>query len=1076
MSLSLHTSNRMETLAAMLAAGLRDNPPADPFAAETILIQSRGMAKWLTLQLADARGISFHLDFPFPRDTVIRMLRGADGWTPPKGFTVPEMTWRLHALLPSLSERKGFDPIRRFLEDGDELKRHQLAGRLARLYDQYLVYRPDLILAWETDESIREWDAVTWREMTGGPRPHLAARMDAFRRGNIPPETDRPENPPARLSVFGISSLPPAFLDVLANWGRERDVRFYLLQPGPGYWGDLVTRKRREKGGPGVQYLETGHPLVPSLGRQGQDLLNLLIDAGFDTGAGGEEFIVPEPDTLLRQLQRDIHDLVDRHEANPTHPALSAPAENRSLQIHSCHSPLREIEVLHDQLLALFDENPGLRPRDVLVMAPDIETYAPHIEAVFAADGGDSPAIPHSVVDRRPRRLFAVIDTWFRFFDTARGRFTAREVTGLLETPPLRRRFDITDAETTAFRRWIIDTGVRWGIDPAHRKQWVPSMEAPETTWRHGIGQWLLGLVSRDHGWSAPGRCFPYDEMEGGNATLLRKVVPFLEFLFTAAEAFRHPRSPAAWADLLGAQVDHLFGGVEDFAPECSALRSSIHQLRGAEEFVSGEPLSAAIARRFLEETVDETASSGSFLSGGVTFCTLQPMRTVPARVIWLLGLDDGSFPRRPPAAGFDRMRAKPRPGDRSVREDDRLLFLETLLSARDVLAISHVGQSMREGNERTPSVLVSELLDQLDRSHRFPGGSARNHLLRKHRLQPFHPAYFGDNPNLFSYSRENEAACRRLLAEPDAPVPFFTAPLPPAAGESEGVVSPRELETFYRDPAAWFLKERLGLSAVSGEESPEDREPFDLDNLTRWHLKDALVEAAVAGGQSVTVLERMRGRGRLPPDPGGGSLGQDVRRQTDRLITRLANIHNGHSPEFRPVEFVCGDFTLRGEIGPFYGKTLLFSRPGNLRPVDTIRGWLGHLIATAAFPGETDTVLAGENEILSLESTVEPMEKLVAMLEWWARGWREPIRFFPMSSHAWFTQKENPKGRKTPLDAAHLAFEGDGFVNPGEQVNPAVALCWRHHPVETILNEEFERIALGFFDGLVCRPLGGDA
>ena len=1053
----------------MLARVLQDGA-GDPFEAETILVQSRGMGRWLSLQVADQLGICLNVRFPFPREVVEEVLTALlPRWTGARAFRRETMGWRIFRLLDECRGEAAFRPIAHYLAGGDLLKRIQLADRLGNLFDQYLMYRPDWLLQWEQAAPVDDWQGILWHRLVGdsGGEFHLGHAWAALRRNEAGAGPVAAGALPRRLCVFGVSSLPPLFLQVLRSYAQHGPLHLFLLQPTDQYWGDLVSKKKQARlannGSGDPCYLEEGHPLVASLGRQGQDLLNLLIDADFQQSDQRECFREAADQTLLGQLQSDILQLIDREGSQDDR--IEVAETDASIQVHSCHSPMREVEVLHDQLLDLFQNDPSLRPRDVLVMIPEIESYAPYVQAVFGAGEGPQARIPFSVVDRRPRSAHQAIDTWFRLLELSGGRFGSRDVLSLLETPPFRVRFGLTDRDVNALRTWIQATGIRWGIDAGHRaEQGLPPVA--ETTWQNGIDQWLLGyamqgdkdLAASFHGF------FPYHEIEGRNVDLLDRFLVVLDFLFRTRASLQSPRPLAAWGESLLELLEELFGGVEEVAREADDLRRSLAALRESAALAeASEDLPLELLRYVLEKTVDDTVSSGGFLSGGVTFCTLQPMRTIPARVVCLLGMDGDAFPRRPQQLGFDRMRDDRRVGDRSVREDDRYLFLETLLSVRETFILSYVGQSARDLSEAPPSVLVSELLDHLDRIGSFPKGQKGRHfLVRRHRLQPFHPDYFG-NGRLFSYSGENAAACRRLMGEQVVAPPFIRASVSPPEAEWR-TVAVRDLVRFFRNPSEYFTKERLGLRLPKEEAMVEDSEIFELDTLDTYLLKKAAADGLVET-RAPSEWERLQAIGKAPLGTPGRAVCEAIQGDAAKFVAYLGDSVSLEAPKSnRSLDRAWGEFRLRGELGPFFGDDLVIYRPAKIKPKDRLAAWIQHLAAcwdaeATAVGTAPRTLLVGEGEVVVFAPCGEAEARLGELLEFYWRGLSEPLPFYPEAGWAYVEAVNKGKGDESRLAAWRK------FIGPSTEYfradldDPWVNLCWRGREEEAV-GEAFETIA----------------
>ena len=1064
--LYLHTGNRLETLAAELAAVVQA-PLASPFTPEVILVQSLGMRRWLSLQLAERLGICMHCAFPFPRTFLDETLRRlVPEMAAPDAFAPDLMTWKIHRLLPPLLGRPQFAPVRAYLEDGDALKLYQLASRLAHLFDQYLVYRPAMLLEWERGDAAdgdAAWQAALWRGVNAEGQLHFGAALERLKRGQFCADVPLPE----RVSIFGISSLPPAQMEVFLALAAHCPVHLFLLAPSREFHGDDLTPKQRARRG--LEPSGEGHPLLTSLGRLNAQFINGLLDA--DERAGHriidapETFTEPPAESLLHGLQRDIFLAQNRAATGEDAPGPQAvPPEDDSLQIHVCHSPMREVETLYDQLLALLAKDSGLKPRDILVMTPDIERYAPFIDAVFGCPEDPALRIPYSIADRQPRSDSPAIHAFLSLLELPGKRCTAPEVFALLQSPVFRRKFGFDDDELARIRRWISESGIRWGIDAAHRAALgLPAFA--ENTWRRGLDRLLLGYAMRGENWTLFEGILPQDDVEGSGAELLGRFAAALELLFNAIETLDRPRPLAEWPPLLRDLVEELFSeapGEEQMRDERD-LRVAIDRLEWiAQEAGPEQEVPFAAMREHFSGLMGEAEQRGGFLTGGVTFCALKPMRSIPARVIWLMGMDDGVFPRRPQPPQFDLMSASPLPGDRSVRDDDRYLFLEALLSARDRLRISHVGRSLVNHDKPPPSVVVSELLDYLEQSCRLENSAtARQSLVFEHRLHAFSRSYFEPGGRLFSFSTANCAAAAAV--RDGAKGAFLAYPLPEPGAEMRAVEL-SELLAFFTNPAAFFLRQRLGIRFNDTDETLEESEPLTPDTLLLYKVRNELFDARIAGETRPTE-NALCARALLPPGSVGSQYYSEQSSAAEALYSmtsRLLGTTVRDAP--RLIDLRVGAFTLTGCMDALYNGRLALLRPATLKPKDRLRAWIQHLAWCAACdPAPFPSILAGDGE--AIQFAPQSAEPLAVLLEIYWRGLREPLPFFPMSALK-FAESQGCKGQP-PLERARAVWLGN-LRAEGECKDPAFRLCFNGgEAADDPLNATFQDLALA-----ICRPM----
>lgn len=1071
--LTLYHAPDLETLGALATAVLA-TPSRDPFAPARVVVPSQGMGRWLTLELAREKGIAMQLEVQLPSSFVWDLARRVLGQLPEQSaFSPSSLGWRLYDWLCEPAQLAEAPRLAHYLDGGDERRRLSLAVKIADVFDQYLLYRDDWLAAWERGELLdlgpdEAWQALLWRELTRDGHPHRARLLDDLlqRLYAAEPIAGLPE----RLLVFGISSLPPHHLRVLEGLARHCQVIVCALNPCREAWGeirDIRELARQPEASPDDWYLDVGHPLLASLGKQGRDFFDSLFslastEGAQETGLYSEDDDLRD-DSLLHALQNDILRLRTRRPEE----RLQLRADDRSLELHVAHSPLREVEILHDQLLARFAADPSLSPDQVVVLTPDIERYAPYIEAIFSYTSG-TPRIPYSLADRSLRAELPLIEAFLGLLALPDSRFTAEEILAWLEQPAIARRAGIEAEDLPLLRDWLREAGVRWGRDDTHRRELGLPADAA-FTWRLGLDRLLLGFAVPPQlaGSQAPllGDSWPLDALEGGRAQLLGRLVGFVERLAALARDLRRPRSLAGWAESLQQLIDELFDEREAgdtlllLAKACAALKEQA-DASGIER-----PLELALVRQQLTAALEQGSGASGFLTGAVTFCTMVPMRSLPFRLVCLLGLDDGALPRRTPAAGFDLIAQRPRRGDRARRLDDRYLLLETLLSARDGLYLSHVGRDPRSNAELPPSVLVSELLDVVDLTAvcADPGLPASAHICIEHPLQPFAPGNFaGERHQGFSASWFRAAQRLNQLAE-SAP-PFATrlaAPDKDGAGGEPLTLEPSQLIHCFKHPARYLLEQRLGLRLVEADEALAGDEPFSVEWTRQHGLRQLALQAFENGWSEREERALAAASGWLPV----GELGQahwgQIRGPIRAFAPTLLDERPAGAPQPLLVDIELAGVRIHGWLEGVTDEGLFDYRLRDLGAWELAPFWLRHLLLNcAAGPG-----IARDSRLLSPKSEwrLGPLSDARALLEPWLLAYQqalcEPLPLFAKCSHGFARKWRNP-GRKEPIDAARsearVMWQGNDYMT-GEGQDPWNALAFRDRDP---LDAAFEALA----------------
>ena len=1082
-NLNLFTSNRLEILSVFLSEILK-TPLSSPFTPEIVVVQSKGMERWISMEIAKYHGVCANFRFPFPNpfvyEDVFRNVLPDVPETSP--FDRESMTWKIMGLLPELADRPGFSEIRHYLgSEENDLKRLQLSERIAYTFDQYLLYRPDMILNWQSGEE-DGWQAVLWRKLVAGHESHHAPalRRRFFRRLEAL-KTSAAESLPERVAVFGVSTLPPFHMTVFEALSRVCEVNFFILNPCGEYWGDILSgremRRIEKRAGDKDRrslHLHQGNSLLAGMGGLGRDFFDRMEETDHLTSRA--DFFDPgvADGTILNCLQSDILNLQEADGAEDGR-RLVDPADE-SIRVHSCHSPMREIEALHDHLLDLFERHPGLGPKDVLVMTPDIETYGPYVRAVFDRPRGDPHRIPFSIADRSYRSESRIIDTFLRLLDLWGGRYEATEVLAILETPAVRAAFDLTEPDLDRIREWVRETRIRWGIDADHRRRHgLPGYA--ENTWRAGLDRLLLGVALPSGGRKMFDSILPYDDLEGEETEILGRFVTYCRRFFDLVEGFHRRRSPGEWSDHLLKAAGDLFRTKEETEPEFRVLREN---LRNLADSVTRAGFESAVdfpaIKAYLQSRLTDQGFGYGFITGGVTFCKTLPMRSIPFPVICMVGMNSDAYPRRDAAPGFDLIARNPRPGDRSVRNDDRYLFLESILSARQQLYISYVGQSMRDNSVIPPSVLVSELMDAIRKGFRLSGGDIiDDRVAVRHRLQAFSPAYFDPetDPRLFSYSEENCRTARQLISPRQEPTPFFRTELPDPSAERRSV-NLDDLGRFLCNPARFLLNTRLGIYLGDGEAAMEETEPFGVTGLERYGLAQTLVEQAVHGPcDAQTVMSLERAAGRLPHGGVGRCVFEDLRRETGEFAEKTAGLLAADRLDSPPVDLVIEAFHLTGRVRDICPDRLIRYRYAALKAEDRLRIWIQHLalnaVGEAGYPRES-LLIGLENgkwaawEYGPVDNPIEHLDRLLSL--YW-KGLKRPLHFFPRC--AWIYAEETLRNGKSPdealgaaKDAWRPAYEGKW----AEADEPHYHRCFGERDP---LDDEFMALAVEVFGPLIA-------
>ena len=1100
MGLKFYTSNRLEVLATRLS--LQMNAGSNWHQKDIILVQSAGMERWVNLHLASRHGVSANIEFPFPKSFLIQVLRQSVGLPSQDPFDKELLAWRIYRLLLTLEGSTEFSALKAYVAEGDtKLKRFQLSERIADLFDQYLVFRPNTILAWGGlkkehlffDKKVQlpqdlAWQEILWKAVCAeiDEVPYVDA-LSKFCREDI--NLDKLALP-TRLSLFGISNLPPILMTFFQKLATRIDIDFYYLSPCEQFWSDIVSEKRVATLDLDAndEYWEVGNPLLSSMGRLGRDFAHVV--SNLEEIEQQEDYVPVEANSLLHQIQSDILNLIN---PKASEDKVQISTEDRSIQLVSCHSPLREVEVLYDHLLKMLDENETLAPHDILVMAPDIQQYAPYISAVFDAPESPNMGLPYSISDRDGLEESIIATAFLKLLALPNLRLTSVEVMELFEVSAISESFGVVADQLGFIKNWVAKSNICWGVDGDFRAQCgLPKFE--QNSWQAGKDRALMGFAMADDGDVLDELPLPYD-LEGGEVLVVGRFLDFAEKLFKYVKQVKvqGDRSLDGWSAVLLQLFTGIFKENSDNSGELKTVRLALTSLTSQATVTDfTEHISLSIISNILKKKLSATSGANGFLQRGITFCKLLPMRSIPSKVVCILGLNDGDFPRQGPKLSFDLVMRQPMVGDRSMKNGDRYLFLEALLSTRQKLYLSYIGRNASDNSVVPPSVLIDELLEYIKAGYAVPEGFE---LVQEQPLQAFSPLYFNAETPLFSFSKEAQLGAKSLtrLRDQDAVAPTVK----PLAFKTEQKVTLdfSELLRFYKDPAHYFLKKCLNVDFNKySEEALRTVEPFEITpGLEAYGIGQSLLEDLVISrvGVKEKHYKRLVAEGRLPYGVAGKKAFDEfygkVNNQAEFAIDEgMAGISTSQSFNLT-LKCLVDDqpivVELSGTIDGIYGDRLISSRWSGGGAKDYVANWLKHLIANASFdfPVESALILGKDKpKVTNLESIGDPAKANRILSDWvspFLEGQRKPLCFLLDSSSDYVDQMESTNKRSCTFglegeerkDAAigHAkeakwlpGYSGGGYTAPSESESNAVTFCHGKEFPGLTNREEFTAIA----------------
>ena len=1068
MPLLLHRAPRADLLADGLAAMLA-TPLPDPFAQELVLVPARGVERWLSQRLSHRLGpdegrqdgVCAGVRFRSPGSLVAELVIGRAGARDDDPWAPDALVWPLLEVVDAHAGEPWCRALSLHLghgQDGEEGelrrgRRYAVTRRLARLFASYAVQRPTLLREWEagsdTDGSGAPldadllWQPVLWRllvDKVGAPSPDRRHAEVLTALAEDPGSVDLP----ARLSLFGHTRIPATEVELLAALGAHRDVHLWLPHPSPVLWDALTDLAGPVPRADDDSDRRVDHPLLASLGRDLRELERLLLPVADDI----PPLPVPAtPATLLGWLQADLA-------ANTTTSAArTISVGDDSVQVHACHGQSRQVEVLREVVLGLLADDPTLEPRDILVMCPDIEAYAPLVAAAFGmgslsnSGGGGHPGhqLRVRLADRSLTQTNPLLAVVGQLLDLAGGRAEASAVLDLLAAGPVRRRFGLSDSDLETITSWVEEAGIRWAFDAEHREPFG-LQGFVQNTWRFGLDRVLAGVAVSDDADRFFGTTLPLDDVGSTSIDLAGRLSECLERLRDVTDRLTGSHPVADWLTAIGDGVDRLTSVSRGDEWQAAQVQRELAAMVDATA-ASDLELRLPDVRTLMRERLAGRPTRANFRTGTLTVATLVPMRSVPHRVVCLLGLDDGVFPRAGAVDGDDVLARSPVTGERDPRSEDRQLMLDAVVAATEHLVITYTGNNETTGQPRPPAVPLGELLDTLDAT----AAGGKDHALTRHPLQAF------DRRNLdaaqpFSF---DEAALRgaRAAGRPRVAPPTLADAVLPG---HEGDVELGALIGFLKHPVKEFLRRRLDVTVPDEGEEPTDGLPVELDSLTEWGVGDRMLRDLLADRSRDRALGKEWRRGVLPPGQLGWRLARKVLDQAEPIADSAVSIIDSRSLSAADIDVdLGGGRRLRGTVTDLYGDRVVKVSYSRLGPKHELDAWISLLALCASRPGRPWTAGAigrasggaARTTFPTIEGAVDRLRELVAIYD---AGMREPLPLPIKTGHTWARFRN---ARSGPKRAAENDWSKGKFP---ENVDAAYVAVWGPEaPLSVLLQQQ---------------------
>ncbi|MBK2268284.1 exodeoxyribonuclease V subunit gamma [Francisella philomiragia] len=866
MALYTYPSNKLEYLVQVLSK-LLDVEKKDLFTPTQLIVGSRGMQHWLSMQLAQYRNIAMNLKYDMINGYILDIcyeLTAKQEYK--KAYTKDILAWRIFRGLDSINNPK----LQEYYQNSD-LKKYQLSVKIAETFSKYISYRSEWLQKWAQGEYINpakpesdeDWQMLLWQKLVEDvaetPYKVQAEALQKLNRQNL-----EKLNIPSDIYIFGVNTISPKNLGFVFELAKYIDVNILYINPCSEYWYDLHKSKISA-------WLDSDdyelQPLLANLGQQGKEFFNQLLEnqekqeleifEKFDKNSLDFEKLADNNQTQLVSLQRNLLELDCQNHAKQ---------KDLSISINSCHSPLREVQILHDKLLDMIKADPSIKPRDILVMCPNIEDYSPYIDSVFSRYPTDKK-LPCSIADRTLLDSEPLAASFIELLQLPESNFEVNKILDYLSVPAIQQKFKITDEQLETIRYWLKESCIHH------------SNNGQTFSWSWGLKRLMFGFsysdsnhivdlkLPRQSATATPsyqrGISINYQELdqlmtipviEGSEIAELGGLYELLELLERYSQELLKPRSLEAWQDYLLEMFDDVFDVTNDEQYIAKKIKDIIVKtVTTAKDVLLAEEIDLYTIRYCLISQLSEPIINNHFLNGKVTFCSMTPMRNVPFRVIAMLGLNNGKFPRQESAISFDLMARLGRvKGDRTKRDDDRYLFLEAITSARDYLYLSYIGRSVKTNVEQQPSLILKELISYLRANY-----SWQDEDIKEYPLHPFSSKCYADE-----YRSYDEAWLKLLQSEPKV---FYDSKLLSNSVNLPKSLSIAKLVKIFEDPIKAYTNYGLELYLEDDFEELEDSEPFDINSLDKHKFKQDLLNTLENEKDKELTIKTAKLSGKLP-------------------------------------------------------------------------------------------------------------------------------------------------------------------------------------------------------------------
>ena len=993
-----HKSNNLEVLADLISDALNEHTSGDPFKSDKIIVPNLDTSSWLKLKIAEKNGFAGNIKFLLPGEWLYTKIREIYPDLPGLLPSDPEpMTWTIFELLSDKTLRSNLKKIDRYInaqpDENSELALIQISKKIASLYDQYLLYRPELILKWESGDigkGDEEWQAKLWVKMNSRWKSEYGTDLSIHKAELYRVVFDQTVEGGDRLYLFNPGLIAQPIVELMKKVGIQQDVFLYLISPAQ-------------------EIDKNSHSLLSAWGKEAE-----AVEVQYET----ENLEVSNHFSDINS-NNQLHEVQNSISRQQTDLNLACPDNKlNGIDVRSCHSTLREVEVLYTYLAELFEADEKLSPDEILVVSPDMSQYTSTVKAVFENHDELLPKIPFHIAGNSNKKTALFERSISRLLQIADSRFNSTDILDFLTLQPIREHLQLSESDVSTIRQWIEENHVYWGMDKNHREE-LNQPAVNLQTWNSAIRRVWLGQTMASKKGELWNDTLLYDGLDSTSDQLVwSRFTQFLNKLDKVRSQTKSKRKVDDWCDLIDNWMSTFFSERLLSSETVSGTIKSLQSFKeNAQLAKPTTEVSYSVIKQELDKKLNEKRSGSAKLNRGVTFSNMVPVRSLPFKVIALIGLNEGVFPRKLSSPDYDLMVQNPNTTDRNRRNEDRNLFLESIMATKERHYCSYIGQDRVDNEQLPPSPIVSDWIGYLSKS----SGLKEEFIVKKESISSFSPNSFLNT----GYESLDAICAKKINLSKDESSGLILSKLPDDS-EDTPTLSPSEFVAFFSNPIRAYLRNNY---KVRLRDLDEEKDEFELNHLDKYQMFIQTFGWLLEGYSESEIVTLYQNSGKIPIGWKGDSETIKLITNADKTIQLIRS--HGFTPEFsrETIDLDLNHLSISGEVQSFSKEDSLDISFSSMSGKNLLNSWIKHLMVLSTTGNSTPSYLLcepknGDPNLIRFTPVENSDTELNKLADHYLNGHQSPLWFFPKTVYEYVTNLS--KGEDTAVEKARVIFEGN--------------------------------------------------